>query len=58
MTISWMLGLFCVFMVLGMPIGYCMGLAAILAILIDGQLPVLILAQQYYEALEIGRAHV
>ena len=52
MTISWMLGLFCVFMVLGMPIGYCMGLAAILAILIDGQLPVLILAQQYYEALD------
>ena len=52
MTISWMLGLFCVFMVLGMPIGYCMGLAAILAILIDGQLPALILAQQYYEALD------
>lgn len=52
MTISWMLGLFAVFMVLGMPVGYCMGLAAILAILIDGQLPVLILAQQYYEALD------
>jgi tripartite ATP-independent transporter DctM subunit len=52
MTIGWMLGLFCVFMVLGMPVGYCMGLAAILAILIDGQLPVLILAQQYYEALD------
>ena len=52
MTITWMLGLFCVFMVLGMPIGYCMGLAAIVAILIDGQLPVLILAQQYYEALD------
>ena len=52
MTIGWMLGLFCVFMVLGMPIGYCMGLAAIIAILIDGQLPVLILAQQYYEALD------
>lgn len=52
MTVSWMLGLFCVFMVLGMPIGYGMGLAAIVAILIDGQLPVLILAQQYYEALD------
>ena len=47
-----MLGLFCVFMVLGMPVGYCMGLAAILAVLIDGQLPMLILAQQYYEALD------
>ena len=52
MTIALMLGLFCVFMVLGMPIGYCMGLSAILAILVDGQLPVLILAQQYYDALD------
>ena len=52
MTIVWMLSLFCLFMVVGMPVGYCMGLAAILAILIDGQLPVLILAQQFYEALD------
>ena len=52
MTIAWMLGLFCVFMVLGMPIGYCMGLSAILAVLWDGQLPVLILAQQFYESLD------
>ena len=47
-----MLALFCVFMVLGMPIAYCMGLAAILAILYDGQVPVLILAQQYYDSLD------
>jgi tripartite ATP-independent transporter DctM subunit len=52
MTIPLMLGLFCVFLVLGMPIGYCMGLSAILAVLWDGQLPVLILAQQFYEALD------
>lgn len=52
MTIPLMLGLFTVFLVLGMPIGYCMGLSAILAILWDGQLPVLILAQQFYEALD------
>ena len=52
MTIGLLLGLFCVFMVLGMPIGYCMGLAAVLAILQDGQIPVLILAQQFYEALD------
>jgi len=52
MSIGLMLGLFCVFMVLGMPIGYCMGLAAILAILFDGTLPPLILAQQFYEALD------
>ncbi|MEO5845100.1 MAG: TRAP transporter large permease [Caldimonas sp.] len=52
MTIGLMLGLFCVFMVLGMPIGYCMGLAAVLAVLYDGQLPVLILAQQFYGSLD------
>ena len=52
MSIGLMLGLFCVFMVLGMPIGYCMGLAAILAILFYGALPPLILAQQFYEALD------
>jgi len=43
--------LFTLFMVLGMPIGYCMGLAAILTVLVDGQLPVLILAQQFYDAI-------
>lgn len=52
MTIALMLGLFCAFMVLGMPIGYCMGLSAILAVLWDGQLPVLILAQQFYDSLD------
>jgi len=52
MTIGLMLGLFFVFMVLGMPIGYCMGLAAILSVLVSGQLPILILAQQYYESLD------
>ncbi len=52
MTIGLMLGLFFVFMVLGMPIGYCMGLAAILSILVDGQLPPLILAQQFYDSLD------
>jgi len=52
MTIGLMLGLFFVFMVLGMPIGYCMGLSAILSILVDGQLPPLILAQQFYDSLD------
>lgn len=52
MTISLMIGLFFVFMALGMPIAYCMGLAAIIVVLVDGQLPALILAQQYYEALD------
>jgi len=52
MSITLMLVLFFVFMALGMPIAHCMGLAAILTILYDGQLPVLLLAQQFYEALD------
>ena len=47
-----MLVLFFAFMALGMPIAYCMGLAAILTILVDGQLPVLLLAQQFYDSLD------
>ena len=50
--IGLMLALFCVFMVLGMPIAYCMGLAAVLTILLGGELPVLILAQQFYDSLD------
>lgn len=52
MTIAWMLALFFVLMGLGMPIGFCLGLAAIAKVLLDGQVPVLILAQQVYEALD------
>ncbi len=52
MSIGLMLALFFVFMILGMPIAYCMGFAAILVILLDGQLPVLLLAQQFYDSLD------
>lgn len=52
MSITLMMVLFFVFMVIGMPIAHCMGLAAIIVILVDGQLPVLLLAQQFYEALD------
>ena len=52
MSVGLMLALFFVFMCLGMPIAYCMGFAAILVILLDGQLPVLILAQQFYDSLD------
>jgi len=52
MSITLMLVLFFVFMLLGMPIAYCMGLAAIVTIMLDGQLPVLLLAQQFYDALD------
>jgi len=51
-TVGLMLILFFVFMCLGMPIAYCMGFAAIIAILVDGQLPVLLLAQQFYDSLD------
>jgi C4-dicarboxylate transporter DctM subunit len=52
MNIGLMIGLFCVFLVLGMPIAYCMGLSAVIVILTGGQLPVLILAQQFYDSLD------
>jgi tripartite ATP-independent transporter DctM subunit len=52
MSVGLMLALFFVFMCLGMPIAYCMAFAAILVILLDGQLPVLILAQQFYDSLD------
>lgn len=52
MSITLMMVLFFAFMVIGMPIAHCMGLAAIIVILVDGQLPVLVLAQQFYEALD------
>jgi len=52
MSITLMLVLFFAFLALGMPIAHCMGLAAILTILYDGQLPVLLLAQQFYDALD------
>ena len=47
-----MLAVFALLMAMGVPIGFCLALSAILKILLDGQLPVLILAQQYYEALD------
>ena len=47
-----MLAVFALLMAMGVPIGFCLALSAILKILLDGQLPMLILAQQYYEALD------
>jgi hypothetical protein len=52
LMIGLMLVLFLVFMLLGMPIAYCMALAAILSVLVQDQLPVLILAQQFYDSLD------
>lgn len=47
-----MLAVFALLMAMGVPIGFCLALSAILKILLDGQLPMLILAQQYYDALD------
>ncbi len=52
MTVAIMLGLFTVFMCLGVPIAHAMGLAAALALLWEGQVPVLQLAQSFYQAID------
>jgi C4-dicarboxylate transporter, DctM subunit len=51
-TIIVMVGLFLTFMGIGMPIGHCMGLAAILALGYEGQIPLLLLPQRFYDALD------
>ena len=43
MSIGWMLAVFALLMAMGVPIGFCLALSAILKILLDGQLPMLIL---------------
>lgn len=52
MTVAIMLSLFTVFMCLGVPIAHAMGLAAALALLWEGQVPVLQLAQSFYQAID------
>ena len=52
MTIALMIGLFALFLCLGMPIAHGMGLAAVLALLWEGQVPILLLAQRVYDALD------
>jgi tripartite ATP-independent transporter DctM subunit len=52
-TIVVLLTLFTIFMTIGMPIAHCMGLAAVLTLLWEGQVPALLLAQQYYASIDI-----
>lgn len=42
----------CVFIALGMPIAFSMGLAAVLALAIDGSVPLLVLPQKMYSSLD------
>jgi C4-dicarboxylate transporter DctM subunit len=44
--------LLCAFLVLGMPIAFSMGLAAAGALLIDGGVPIIVLAQRFYSSLD------
>jgi C4-dicarboxylate transporter, DctM subunit len=44
--------LFLFFLFIGFPVAYSMGLAAVLALIIEGQIPIVLLSQQFYTALD------
>ena len=52
MIIGLMLGLLTVFLAIGMPISHAMGLSAVLALALEGDIPLLLLAQRFYDALD------
>ncbi len=52
MTIAIMLALFTVFLSMGVPIAHGMGLAAVLALAWEGQIPLLLLAQRVHDSLD------
>ena len=52
MTAGIMVGLFLLLMFSGFPIAYAMGLSAVIALAIEGQVPLLLLAQQFYASLD------
>jgi C4-dicarboxylate transporter DctM subunit len=52
MTLALMGGLFAAFLFLGTPLYVAMGLSAALALLIEGQVPLLLLPQQFFAALD------
>jgi C4-dicarboxylate transporter DctM subunit len=47
-----LLGLLAVFLAIGMPVSHAMGLSAILALALEGDIPLLLLAQRFYDALD------
>lgn len=48
MTLAWMSGLFTLFLVVGAPVAYAMGLSAALALAIQGEIPLVLLPQQFF----------
>jgi len=52
MTAGIMVALFLGLMFVGFPIAYAMGLSAVIALAIEGQVPLLLLAQQFYASLD------
>ncbi len=52
MTPGIMAALFAVLMFAGFPIAYAMGLSAVIALAIEGQVPLLLLGQQFYASLD------
>jgi tripartite ATP-independent transporter DctM subunit len=51
-TLAILWGLFAVFLVIGTPVGYAMGLSAALALLIEGRIPLLIVPQRMFAGME------
>jgi C4-dicarboxylate transporter DctM subunit len=47
-----MFGLLTVCLAIGMPISHAMGLSAVLALALEGDIPLLLLAQRFYDALD------
>ena len=52
MVVGIMLALFALFMCMGVPIAHAMGLAAALALLWEGQIPILQLSQSFYQSID------
>jgi tripartite ATP-independent transporter DctM subunit len=51
-TIAALGGLLAAFLALGMPVSHAMGLSAVLALALEGDIPLLLLAQRFYDALD------
>lgn len=52
MTIAVLFGCFILFLAIGVPIAFSMGLSAVLALLVDGSVPLLILPQRFFSSLD------
>ena len=52
MIVGVLLALLTVCLAIGMPISHAMGLSAVLALALEGDIPLLLLAQRFYDALD------